>query len=219
MNAPKARPALDGVVQQYLDSSWEFLELVPRLESVRMRVRGAPSLAEIRAARRVIVLAMSLGRKFIKSGEPTYVAGIMTRVNVERKDRIPQKMRKNFRILQHQLAEDVKGLDALGLSITHADGTTTTPADSWLWVSYGRVLHGDHEKWMAAREHAWEAVTVTASRYLPELRRIIQVTREALEHLNDLGVFEGVVSEDTLFIVQDIWAPDGTSLLQSGPSA
>lgn len=212
---PKTPPPLDRTVQQFMDSSWAYLELVPRLQTYVTGTGRTSSAseawskrAEMRTTRRVIVLAMALGRKFVAPGEPTYLPRLVQRVEAERKDRIPLEKRKPLRTFGQRLTAEIGKLHDGGLTVSHADGTTSGPDVLWERVQYGHVLHGDHEKW--ADQSAWLATILTAARTLPRLRELIVMTRECMEELNKQNVFEGVHSEDTEWILTDVWEADGT---------
>lgn len=88
---PRRPPTVDDAVQLFMSLSHEFLELVPRLQAwtTGLSPRAAIRVANVRTTRRVIVLALSLGRKFMQPGEATYLPGLLTRVYEERKKRIP----------------------------------------------------------------------------------------------------------------------------------
>lgn len=205
-------PTVDDAVLQFMDASWEYLELMPVLGTAWTGFGPTPSgtRAEIRTTRRVIVLGMTLGRKFVRRGEPTYLPGLITRVERERRDRLTPKQCKQLRGFSAGLTQEVKSLYDQGLTIRHPDGSETGPAEFWERVSYGTVFHADHGKYAEGIGHAWQVNTYTAMQALPRLRSLIVQTRQALEALNDDGVFDGVVSEDTIFVDGDVWSLDGT---------
>lgn len=205
-------PTVDDATQLFMALSQEFLELVPRLKTYTTSYTTAADypVSHFRTTRRVIVLALSLGRKFMKEGEATYLPGLLTRIYKERKERIPHAQRRAVRVFTQDVRIGLKELHSKGMTISHMDGTTTTAEQLWEYLSYGHVLHPDYEKWAAGAGHTWQAGAFNAFFSVTRLRRLIVDTRSLIEGLDEEGVFDGLAYKENLCIDEDMWAADGT---------
>lgn len=213
-------PSADDAAQLFMALSQEFLELVPRLKTHTTSYTAAADhpVSHFRTTRRVVVLTLSLGRKFMKKGEATYLPGLLTRIYKERKERIPRAWRRAVRVFTQDVRIGLEGLHSNGMTISHMDGTTTSAEQLWEYLSYGYVLHPDYEKWAAGTGHAWEAGAFNAYFSVARLRRLIVDTRSLIELLDKEGVFDGLTYEENLWIDEDIWAADGTPV-EPGPGS
>lgn len=209
---PRRPPTVDDAVQQFMSLSQEFLELVPRLQTYTtgLSARASPPVSHVRTTRRVLVLALSLGRKFMTPGEATYLPGLLERVYTERKERIPFALRRPVRTTVQQVSAALRDLYSTGPDVSHADGTTTTAAQAWEQVAYGHVLHPDHEKWSAGNALAWWATSANGAFAVTRLRILIVLTRSLIEQLDEEGVFDGLGYLENLWINEDLWAEDGS---------
>lgn len=111
-----------------------------------------------------------------------------------------------------EVSAALRELHSTGPDVSRANGATTTAAEAWELVAYGHVLHPDHEKWTAGRDISWWVTSANGAFAVTRLRYLIVLTRSLIEKLDREGVFDGLQYLENLWIDEDVWAEDGTTV-------
>lgn len=206
-------PSVDDAARQFLHLSREYLELVPILKGGSVRLDGRlPAGREGRTARRVLVLSMALGRKFLTSGEPVYPPGLLRRVTDERSDRLPRELRKKVTGVEQELAAIIRQIHQTGIRIESADGRGAGSGDYWDRALNGHTLHADYGKWAQHGPDSWGFTALHGAFIANRIRRLVAQTRWFVTDLGERGVLD-LGDVDTTpgdEIPVDLWAPDGS---------
>lgn len=215
--ADRRPPNVDVAARQFLDLSREYLELVPTLTATAIQVDGQlPDGVRGRTIRRVAVLNMSLGRKFLTPKEAVYPPTLLHRVVDERRDRLTPEMRKNVTGAGHALAEVIKGIHEAGVRVIDGDGNATPTGDYWHRAQNGHTLHADYGKWAQHGQDAWGFTAVHGALIINPMRNLVAQTRWYLTDLGNRGVLD-LGNVDTTpgdEIQADVWAPDGSPVVK-----
>lgn len=207
-------PSLDDRARMFMVLSREYLELVPAMPKIRvsLALSGDAKTVEARTTRRVLVLSLALGRKFITKGEPVYVPGLLHSVIQERGKAVPREIKKDVSGMVHLMREAIDDLHTQGGWVGSVDTDSTSPSELWDLIRYGSILHSDYEKWVRHGPAAWAAAEMNASFMLSGLRSWLLQARWFMGDLAERGVLHGLEIREPEEIAQDRWAPDGSNL-------
>lgn len=207
---------MDDAARLFLELSREYLELVPILTGSKLRLDGQlPDGVEGRTIRRMLVMSMSLGRKFLRDDEAVYPPKLLHRVVEERRGRLSPAMRKKVTGAGHNMAEIISGIHETGIQIVAGDNTTSSTWDYWDRAQNGRTLHADYGKWAQHGESGWGYAALHWAFAAKRVRFVVAQTRWYVTDLGSMGVLDlsGIDTTPGDEIEADYWAPDGSPVM------
>lgn len=203
---------LDLVAQMFLEQSREYLELVPRFSSVRVyHMFRVPDDNWTRRARRVALLHVALGRKFITRDEPTHIPRMLERILQERGGRLSEEDAAQLSAQLNEVREAIASIRTGPGRVDRGDGSPVSSWAHWQDVMYSGVLHSDVSRWNRRGESAWGAALLHLLSVLPKMRDIVCDVRDTLvllgrDKILDLGGIDPIPSDG---IESDDWTHSG----------
>lgn len=182
---------VDEKAQIFMNLSQEYLEIVPFFDS-RMGMGDSP---ELRVMKRNITLATALFRKFITSGENTYIPGIMQdiskRLGVLAKKTTPPsteiiQLKKTIAANQKLMKNELSGI----YSIFDLTDGSVQKDDEVIAVDKlinGHLLHADREKFSLSGSQ-WLHASFSLMMVQHRMSRSLEMYRNFFAAFHEVGV-------------------------------